>query len=175
MITRRYTSFGTRARQVVAVLVATFAPTLAAAQPAPCAPAERTVFACRTGAKTIAVCASPGLTDAAGALQYRFGRPGAPELVYPAEGADWRAVTRSGSLVFSGGGGAFLAFTNAPYRYTVYSASGRGWGAKAGVVVERAGKRMASLACKGPVTSALGPNLFATAGITAAENGFDLP
>ena len=148
---------------------------LASAQHAACAAAERTLFGCSSGAKTIAICASAALSATSGSLQYRFGRPGSPELAYPAAGADWRAATRAGSLMFSGGGGAYLAFTNERYRYIVYSASGRGWGNKAGVVVERAGKRIASVACKGPVASEIGPSLFSVAGIEAAEGEFDLP
>jgi len=77
--------------------------------------------------------------------------------------------------MFSGGGGAFLAFTNAPYRYIVYSATGRGWGNKAGVVVEKNGKRVTSLACKGKATSELGPDLFSKAGIEVDDGSFELP
>lgn len=160
---------------LVAALIAAVTPMCVAAEPVACAPTERTLFSCRTGSKQVAVCASPELAETGGVVQYRFGRPGAAELVYPAMGADWRTVTRSGGLMFSGGGGAFLAFTNERYRYVVYSAVGRGWGSRAGVVVEQAGKRIASLACRGAVTSDLGPNLFSAAGIESAEGSFDLP
>ena len=108
-------------------------------------------------------------------MQYRFGRPAAVELSYPPAGADWRKFARGGTLMFSGGGGAFLAFTNAPYRYIVYSATGRGWGSKAGVVVEKNGKQIAILACKGKATSDLSPDLFSKAGIKVADDSFELP
>ena len=132
-------------------------------------------FSCRTEHKTVSVCASPDLSAAASFVQYRFGRPGAPELVYPRTEGGWRQVTHSGILTFAGGGGAYLSFTNGPYRYVVYTAIGRGWGQKAGVVVEKNGKRVASLPCKGKEESELGPDLFAKAGIAEDTAGFDLP
>jgi hypothetical protein len=147
----------------------------AAAHAADCPPRQQTLFACSTGAKTISVCGSPDLTATTGALQYRLRGRSRVELSYPPAGADWRAVTRAGTLMFSGGGGAFLAFSRAPYRYVVYSAVGRGWGSKAGVVVEKNGKKIASLACKGEARSELGPDLFSKAGIETADDGFELP
>jgi hypothetical protein len=147
----------------------------ARATPAECTGNEHTLFACDAGSKRLAVCASPVLTTGAGTLQYRFGRQQAADLAYPPAGSDWRAVTRGGVLMFSGGGGAFLVFTNRDYRYVVYSAVGRGWGEKAGVVVERAGRRVAQVDCTSAATSEIGPDLFSTAGIAPSDGGFDLP
>ncbi len=140
-----------------------------------CSAKEQTLFSCRTGRKTVSVCASRDLSADAGAVRYRFGRPGALELIYPPSDADWRRVTRSGVLTFSGGGGAYLSFTNEPYRYIVYTAIGKGWGKKAGLVVEKNGQRVASLPCKDKETSELGPDLFAKAGIAEDKKEFDLP
>ena len=42
-------------------------------------------------------------------------------------------------------------------------------------MVEKNGKRVASLPCKGKETSELGPDLFAKAGIAEDTAGFDLP
>ena len=140
-----------------------------------CSAHEQTLFNCSTGRKTVSVCATTNLATDAGSVQYRFGPPGAPELRYPSTDAGWRKLTHSGVLTFAGGGGAYLAFTNGPYRYVVYTAIGRGWGEKAGVVVEKNGKRVASLPCKGKETSELGPDLFAKAGIAEDTAGFDLP
>jgi hypothetical protein len=139
-----------------------------------CSAHEQTLFNCGTGSKTVSVCATLDLSAAAGSVQYRFGPVGAPELVYP-PAAGWRAQTRGAVLTFAGGGGAYLAFTNGPYRYVVYTAIGRGWGEKAGVAVEKSGKRMASLPCKGKETSELGPDLFVKAGIAEDTAGFDPP
>lgn len=159
----------------VVALVCSITSLPARATPADCTDGERTLFACAAGSKRLAVCASPALTKDAGTLQYRFGRRQAADLAYPPTGSDWRAVTRGGVLMFSGGGGAFLAFTNRDYRYVVYSAVGQGWGNKAGVVVERAGRRVAQVACTSAATSEIGPDLFSTAGIAPSDDGFDLP
>lgn len=147
----------------------------AAAEPTRCPAPQRPVFSCSTGTKTVAVCASADLSSTAGTLQYRFGRPRAVELAHPDAGADWRAVTRGKTLAYSGGGGAFLSFDKAPYRYVVYTAIGRGWGERAGVLVEKNGRRIASLRCKRPVVSELGPDLFSKAGIAEADADIELP
>lgn len=147
----------------------------AAARPSHCTAHEQTLFSCSTGRKTVSVCASADLSATDGRVQYRFGRPKAPEFAYPPPGADWRRVTRAGTLTFSGGGGAYLAFASGPYRYVVYTATGRGWGEKAGLVVEKNGRRSTSLPCRGRETSELGPDLFTRAGIPEDPASFDLP
>ena len=160
----------------LAVLIVAVTPMHAPAVEATgCAPPQRALFSCSTGTKTISVCGSKDPTANSGLLQYRFGRPAVAELIYPPAGVDWRTVTRGGTLVFSGGGGAYVAFARAPYRYIVYAALGQGWGSRAGVVVEKDRKQIASLACKGTTTSELGPELFAEAGIEEADDGFELP
>jgi hypothetical protein len=166
---------GNRLFGFAAAVVAVLPLRATATEAAACVPPQRVLFSCSTGTKTISVCGSQDLTSSSGLLQYRFGRPAAAELSYPPAGADWRQVTRGGTLVFSGGGGAFLAFTNTPYRYIVYSAVGRGWGSKAGVVVEKYGKQIAKLACKGKAMSEIGPDLFAKAGIERADESFEMP
>jgi hypothetical protein len=147
---------------------------LAGAAAAHCSSAEQTLFSCSTGSKIVSVCATQDLSAGAGAVQYRFGPMGSPELRHP-PAADWRRSTRGGVLTFAGGGGAYLAFARGPYRYVVYTAIGRGWGEKAGVVVEKSGKRVASLRCRDKEISELGPDLFARAGIIEDTAGFDLP
>jgi hypothetical protein len=163
------------ARVGAAALLAALAPCLAAAGPSHCTAAEQTLFSCGTGRKTVSVCALANLPAADSRLQYRFGRPKAPELAYPPSSVDWRRVTRAGVLTFSGGGGAYLTFAKGPYRYIVYTAIGKGWGEKAGLVVEKNGRRSMSLPCKGKETSELGPDLFARARIPEDSAGFDLP
>jgi hypothetical protein len=147
----------------------------AAAASSQCAPPERTLFSCDTGRKVVSVCASPELTTDRGWVQYRFGSLGAPELAYPATDSDWRRATRGGVLSFSGGGGAWLAFARGAYRYVVYTAIGKGWGEKAGVEVQKDGKRLAALRCEDREISELGPDLFANAGIADDPHEFDLP
>lgn len=151
------------------------APASEASVPSHCMVEETTLFACSTGRKLLSVCATVDLSKDAGVVQYRFGTPGREAFVLPKAEADWRAAVRGGRLMFSGGGGATLAFANPPYRYVVYSAIGSGWGSKAGVVVEKRGRRIASLPCVGATTSKLGPALFEQAGIAEDPLGFDLP
>lgn len=139
-----------------------------------CTVGEQTLFACNTGRKLLSVCASADLARDAGVVQYRFGAAGEAPFILP-KAADWRAAVRGGSLMFSGGGGAYLAFANPPYRYVVYTAIGRGWGSRAGVVVEKHGRRIANLPCAGAAASVLGPDLFARAGIAEDSTGFELP
>jgi hypothetical protein len=160
---------------MAAVLAALLLADAAAAGPSHCAAKEQALFSCSTGRKTVSVCASAALSATKGRLQYRFGRLKAPEFAYPLPEANWRSVTRAGVLTFSGGGGAYLAFANGPYRYVVYTAIGKGWGEKAGLAVEKNGRRATSLPCKGKEASELGPDLFARAGIPEDSAGFDLP
>lgn len=140
-----------------------------------CTAGEQTLFACSTGRKLLSVCASADLALDAGVVQYRFGTSDGSPFVLPVAAADWRIAVRGGSLMFSGGGGAYLAFANPPYRYVVYTAIGRGWGSRAGVVVEKHGRRIANLPCAGAAASVLGPDLFARAGIAEDPTGFELP
>ena len=146
------------------------------AQNSLCAAGETTVFACRTGPKMVSVCASPD------ALQYRFGRPGADalEMTLPAQSLPPAKAATGDTLMFSGGGGAWLRFAHGPVAYTVYTGIGK-WGPngevrdKAGLAVERQGKLAANLACTGKVTSELGPEWFSRAGIASGGQEFDLP
>ena len=55
----------------------------AAASPTQCQPDEEQLFACSTGKKILAVCASRNWSASAGSLEYRYGTPGSAELVLP--------------------------------------------------------------------------------------------
>ena len=61
--------------------------------------------------------------------------------------------------MYSGGGSAFLKFKNGDFTYTVFTGIGRGW-EKEGVVIEKSGKQIAYLPCKGGWQSEIGPDLF---------------
>lgn len=144
------------------------------AAPTQCAPSESVIFSCAVGAKIVSVCGVGKLSSTAGSLSYRFGPPGKPEIDYPPAGT-WRDVTRSGTWMFSGGGGAWLAFHRDAFRYIVYTAIGRGWGEKTGLAVEQNGKLLANLPCHGKPDSELGPDFFGKAGIVEDDKDFDLP
>jgi hypothetical protein len=160
-------------RALTALLAAACAVPGVAAPASHCAAGEATLFACAIGGKLLSVCTSA--PPAAGnAVQYRFGAPGRIELALPAAGA--RDAVRGGVLAYSGGGGAYLAFANRDHRYVVYTGIGRGWGEKAGVIVERGGRRLASLRCSTEARSEIGPELFAAAGIAVDDPPrFELP
>jgi hypothetical protein len=140
-----------------------------------CTAQERVIFSCSIGKKIVSVCASRQLTPSSGYMQYRFGRKDALELALPDPPAHPRKVVKAGTLMFSGGGGAYLRFMRGQYSYVVYTAIGRGWGEKEGVVVEKNGEVSANLSCKSAATSELGPDLYKEAGLPEDAQGFDLP
>lgn len=144
-----------------------------------CSARESIVFACRSGAKLVSVCASADVSASSGYLQYRFGKPGAGaiELTLPKDERAPSASATGENVGFSGGGGSWLRFRNGNHSYVVYSGIGR-WGEdgqtleKEGIRVENKGKTVADLACSGAVTSELGPEWFERTGITANDEEF---
>ena len=143
-----------------------------------CSEKEQVIFSCTTTTKkVVSLCSSSPVTQDAGYLQYRFGLAGkTPELTYPTTRQLPKDLFLSGTMMFSGGGGAYLKFTNADYTYAVFTGIGKGW-EKEGVVVQKAGKQMAYLQCKGPWTSQLGPDFFDKAKIRKdpQEADFEIP
>ena len=148
-----------------------------------CSTAEVAVFHCSTGAKQVSVCASRTATPAAGSLRYFFGKPGAtPEIALPAKATPPSRSASADTLMYSGGGGAWLRFRSGEYAYTVFTAMGR-WGAdgapaeREGLLVERNGKRVAYLPCRKAAESQLGPELFRALGLEPAtpDESFTLP
>lgn len=140
-----------------------------------CSSQETTVFNCSAGKKIISVCASKDLDKSAGYLQYRFGPKAAPEVQVPQAKIHPGASIKSGTLMFSGGGGAYIRFSNGGYDYVVYTAIGRGWGVKEGVAVEKGGKLAANVPCKTAAASNLGAEWFEKAGLAGDDKDFELP
>jgi hypothetical protein len=137
-----------------------------------CSAREQVVFSCMTTTKkVVSLCSSSPLTADAGYLQYRF-----PGLTFPMTREHPKNFFLSGTMMFSGGGGAYLKFTNADYTYAVFTGIGKGW-EKEGVVVQKGGKRIAYLRCKGLWTSQLGPDFFDTVKIPKDpnESDFEIP
>jgi hypothetical protein len=141
-----------------------------------CSRGEQVVFSCPTTKnKIVSLCASSPLTDSSGYLQYRFGIAGrAPQLSYPANHEHPRDFFVSGTLMFSGGGGAYLKFTNADVSYFVFTGIGKGW-KKEGVVAQKGGKQIAYLQCRDPWTSQLGPDFFDKTRIKQDPGDFEIP
>jgi hypothetical protein len=140
-----------------------------------CATDELIVFNCSTGKKIVSVCASKTMSATSGYLQYRFGRKGSPELIYPEVKIPPKVDIQANTLTFAGGGGAYIRFKRDRHSYVVYTAIGRGWRDKAGIAVEIDHKLQVNLACKKPVLSELGPDYFDQAGLVKDQVGFDLP
>jgi hypothetical protein len=153
------------------------ATTLAA--PTLCAANEKVIFSCSTGAHTASICASKDLSKDA-AMQYRFGKPGSLELVYPEAGAKPAEAFASGTLAFSGGGGAWLRFSKEPFRYTIFTAIGK-WGRggaladASGVAIEKDGKEFANFPCRSGAESQIGPDLIDKLGMQESTDEFDIP
>jgi len=153
-----------------------------AAAPTLCRPGETVVFSCPTGTRTASVCASAGLSASGGEMQYRFGRANAVELAFPAPGTRPADAFTTGTLMFAGGGGAWLRFETGGYRYTVFDAIGK-WGrggaplGVAGVAVQKDGKEIANVRCTADPSGELGPDFFARAGLKAAgpDADFEIP
>lgn len=140
-----------------------------------CTATEETVYSCNLGRKVVSVCASKPLTAQSGYLQYRFGALGKPELTFPKTNVAPKTVVQSKSLMFSGGGGAYLRFTNGATSYVVYTAIGKGWGEKDGIAVQQKGKTTAHLECKDVPVSVMGDEFFTRAGLPEDPQEFDLP
>lgn len=144
-----------------------------------CQPSEAVVFSCPVkGQRTVSVCASKPLSSTEGYLQYRFGKGDKSEITLPKDAssvANWRKEVTSRSLMFAGGGGAYLRFNNQAYAYVVYTAIGRGWGEKQGLFVLKDGQMIANLKCAGKHQTQMGLALFEQAGIAEDAEELELP
>lgn len=198
-----YTSADTPFAASVALGVLALVPTMVTAQTAPaakvcadavtlsgrtvagsfCSTAEVAVFHCSTGAKQVSVCASRTATPQTGSLRYLFGKPGAtPEITLPAKPTPPSRSASADTLMYSGGGGAWLRFRSGEFAYTVFTAMGR-WGEggapaeREGLLVERKGKRVAYLPCRKAAESQLGPALYEKLGLKPAtpDESFEVP
>ena len=140
---------------------------------------ETVVFSCQTRKGIASLCRAP--EGSGPQLQYRFGVAGHIALIYPQNDAAPRDAFLADTLMYSGGGGAYIQFTtHDALRYTIFTAIGR-WGEggtpreTAGVAVSKADKEVANLACVGTTTSELGAALFTALGLKPSEDGFDIP
>jgi hypothetical protein len=154
-----------------------------------CSVDETVVFACAVkGQRLVSVCASRALSSSSGYVQYRFGRPAKIEVAVPttatsatsatsaaADAAAWRSDVRSHTVMYAGGGGAYLRFNQGRFSYVTYAAMGRGWVDKQGVMVLKSGKIAAVHKCVGTLTSQLGGAFFRHSGIVEDAEELELP
>ncbi len=157
----------------------------AAAPPTLCKADELVVFSCPTGAHTASICASKDVSKSAGAMQYRYGKPDSLDLAYPDVAKRPADVFTSGTMMFSGGGGAWLRFAKGAYVYTIFSAIGK-WGpaqsvaVASGVAIRKDGKEFANFPCRtigGEPGGDLGPGFFEKLGLKASDSpdDFEIP
>jgi hypothetical protein len=117
-----------------------------------CAKGDAVVFSCPLAGSTkvVSFCAAGDVAHDKGRFYYAYGRDAAkPELTYPAQGAEGD-FTRS-HLGFAGNtGGYAYAFTNAGFKYVVYSVSGANNLQDGGLVVLKDGeaKPVKNSSCK---------------------------
>lgn len=118
------------------------------ARPSLCQPHEIAMFSCAIGSKIASLCASPDIGPSQGRLAYRFGRKGAIELIHP-EAPMPPDQAFSTAVVGDGGfAGDIVRFSRGETRYTLYSIIVKGKGDSDGILVSRAGRRLADLKCK---------------------------
>ena len=125
------------------ILFAMLLPSLALAEKSTtslCEASEKILFNCTAGQKQVSVCASEKNEKI---VQYRYGSPTKVELKIPTAGVQG---VRTGSLMYSGGGGAYVTFKNEDSSYTVFSKITNS-GESAGVTIFKKGKRIRQLLC----------------------------
>lgn len=142
-----------------------------------CDAQEQVIFSCSLGKKMVSVCASNDFSASKGYLQYRFGQKGALEMAFPelADSALASQFVQARTLMFSGGGGGYLRFINGQHHYIVYTAIGKGWGAKDGVAVEKNNQLVANIECRDVPISKLSEEFFTHAGLLADQDEFQIP
>jgi len=144
--------------------------------PSHCFQNEEVIFSCNTNSnKVVSVCASKNINRNYGYFQYRFGSIGSfPEFVFPMNHDKASKFFYSGTLMYSGGGGAYLKFINANYNYVVYTGIGKGW-SKQGLVISEGEDEISRYSCRGTWESEIGPELFSKVGLYEDEYGFAIP
>ena len=136
----------------MALVVASATPLAAAAAPASlCAGEETAYFECTIASgKLLAICGT--LPER---LQYRFGRPGAVELAYPAVAEEGPKALLLARYHRYRTDRVALRFEREGVSYTVFDDQEEGR-RRGGVEVKAADARVHELACTGQVTSRLG-------------------
>jgi hypothetical protein len=107
-----------------------------------CASTDKVVFSCPlgNGKKVVSMCASGDASPGHGRFYYAYGRPSAPELVYPAKNQPSDDLFMRSHLVYGGAsGGTAYSFVKDGYKYIVYSIAGTGFH-DGGIIVQRPGE-----------------------------------
>jgi len=151
------------------------APMAHAAGRSHCRGDETVAFSCLlSNGKTLSLCGSRDLGRLDGTLQYRFGKLGQkPELEYPAALEHPASHFRFKTVAYSGGIETWISFRSGAFRYVVFSGEGRGW-EHAGVQVERSGRRLTTIDCRGRQRDAImTPNRDEAWGLDVDDHDFE--
>ena len=143
-----------------------------------CRADEQVIFSCKVadGPKFASVCGSRRLDAQRGYVQYRFGRAGAPELVFPQGLGDTQKVFRYAHYFRAQVDRTELSFERGGYKYSLYDyyeGDVKPVIKEAGVRVTQAGsgRDVVELRCRGRAVSRLGVLLSVVPDDTASELG----
>jgi hypothetical protein len=145
----------------LAVLLLAPATAMADDRPSLCVSDEPPIFSCAVaGGRIVSLCATPDLSATAGALTYRFGRPGALELVHPRAGERPQAAFSRG--IIGARGGDFVRFRRGDFSYSIDYMDGPNvlGNYYAGVIVHRGEQQIAEIRCARRTPDAVGPDGF---------------
>ena len=122
-----------------------------AAPPAPtlCAPGEKTALSCSDSGKIYSICTSPDFGKGSGWIEYRFGKPGAIELVYPKTRENSHQAFDYSLTAIHGRASGWLKFDNGGYTYEIqYLAQyNEPSFSSLSLLVSRNGERVATFGC----------------------------
>jgi hypothetical protein len=114
-----------------------------------CSPAETTVFSCSlVSGKIVSLCASPDLSRDAGYLQYRLGHgPASIEMQYPRTPVPASSAFKYLQEYAARGGTSAVSFRVGRFRYSLFRTTSAFGFNGAGVIVDRAQRRVAYTRC----------------------------
>jgi hypothetical protein len=151
------------------VLLAAVAPVDAAGRaPSLCSDNETIVMSCRAGSKLASVCS---LQAASGELlyaQYRFGRPGSPEIAIPPKSPFEVSLLRGETTLGAHGGWEGLSVRNGDVVYTLEHTWDQGLDVD-DITVSRGGKRLKKFSCQ-PAYPTDGPDTSDLAGFITSNH-----
>ncbi len=114
-----------------------------------CSADEDTLFSCAPGHKQqISICSSKNLSASSGYIQYRAAKGGMIEFLFPEKKMLPSKVFAFKEVPWGQGEENSLRFHSGEYAYTAYSNGGR-FSSEHGVLVQRGGKTVARLSCRG--------------------------
>jgi hypothetical protein len=110
-----------------------------------CESTESIIFSCSTkNGKLLSVCSKLNAPKVS-KVQYRFGKVNQVELTLPRTNSDSISYN---SVMYSGGGGAYVRFKHGDTDYVVFSKIVKGEGESSGVLIQKKGKKSAQVRCE---------------------------